>query len=67
MDRPAHLAVANKILISNPTAPDGWICVLDMFVVGGFSEWTLRPDQQVEYCSIERAKSIRNSGMKILL
>ena len=49
-----------------PTPPPGWIRLLDMYAAGGFSGWTLRPATEDEYSSIERAKSIREAGMKIL-
>jgi len=49
-----------------PTAPPGWICLIEIGAAGGFSGWTLRPATEDEYLSIERAKSIRDAGMEIL-
>ncbi len=49
-----------------PETPDGYICEEIMNAAGGFAGWKFRKPTTDELQSVERAKAIRNTGIKQL-
>jgi len=49
-----------------PETPDGYICEEIMNAAGGFDGWKFRKPTADELQSVERAKAIRDAGVKQL-
>jgi hypothetical protein len=49
-----------------PEVPDGWICTFELNAAGVFSGWRVRRATTAEQRSIDRARAIREEGLRLL-